>query len=242
MKQFVIFLLLGVTFVLNACSLSDGNLSEENQRRGDDTVKLTKEYVLAHSDLTEADFEGIDFENFVSRYELTPERLKEYDPAMVLALYKDSVNQEIRKDYIYIYEMAKGSIREPEINLIEKMIWEYHSGNYNDCMVIDRKAEAVYYGLGYFLSECGESNRVADFCEEDAAFLERLLRESRIADWKNTYIGTSEGTTGSFSWAVGLQLNDGRCFQYSGEGVLDSGTPNTLRPMMDELIERFSEK
>ena len=184
----------------------------------------------------------IDFDDFVSRYKLTPERIEEYSPILLLALYKETMSREPTADYTVIYAAAEGTLRSEEFDDIEVLIWEYHSGNYNSCMVIDKKAGTVYYGLGNFLDECGESRRVSDFLEEDSVFLKDLLEESGISEWKNEYNGTSEGTTGSYSWAVGIKLRDDHCFCYSGHGVMNSGTPDSLKPMMDAMIEHFTNR
>ena len=203
-------------------------------------MEVTKEYLIEHSTLTEADFEGVDFDDFAAHCGLSLELLEEYAPELLLGLYKAELAAEPTVDYTPLYEAAEGRVGEDELPEVETLLWEYHEGTYNDCMVVDRAKGAVYYDIGYFLDACGESRRVADFGEEDAAFLLETLRESGIASWQNEYEGTSEGTTGHFSWAVCLKLSDGRSFLYRGGGVMDSGTPDTLRPMMKALIERFA--
>ena len=71
----------------------DPNASKPNEQ--EDAMELTKDYVIAHSDLTEADFEGIDFEDFVQYFQLTPERLAQYEPAMLLALYREAHGEDV---------------------------------------------------------------------------------------------------------------------------------------------------
>ncbi len=205
-------------------------------------MELTKEYVIAHSKLTEADFEGVDFKDFVTRFALTPERLEQYEPTMLLGLYRNMLKREPTVDYTGLYRLAQGKLDEKDLKAVETLIWEFHSGSYNSAMVIDGKGGAVYYGQGCFLNACGESKRVADFGREDAAFLEKALRESGICTWEEEYNGTDEGTTGSFGWAIGIRLQDGRCVRYSGHGVRNSGTPETMRPLLKALIGRFTGK
>ncbi len=203
-------------------------------------MEITKEYFFSHFDVKEEDFDGIDFNAFVTYFNLTPESLEKYPPKMLIALYREMINTEPTVDYTDIYSYASGLVDEKDLDFVDCLIWEYHSGNYNDCMVIDCSKEAVYYGLGYFLNACGESNRIANFNEEDSAFLGHILEENDIVSWKNEYNGTNIGTTGSFSWAIGIRLSDGRCFCYSGYGVNNSGTPKTLRPMLEALIDHFT--
>ncbi len=205
----------------------------------DPTAALTKEYVIANSELTEADFEGVDFDAFVAYFELTPERLEEYDPAMLLGLYKQAMAQEPTVDYSALYAEAEGTLSREELEHVVLLVWELHKGNENRCMVIDRETGAVYYGQGCFLDAVGESMRIADFTEEDAAFLTRALEESGITGWENEYKGSSEGTTGLYEWAVGIRLEDGRCVRYSGSGVRDSGSPETVEPLLNALAEHF---
>lgn len=206
------------------------------------SVTITKEYIINHSDLEESDFEGIDFEDFISKYNLTAERLEEYDPAMVLAMYKEEMLREPVTDYTTIYSSAEGTITEEDFQQIETLIWEYHEGNYTDCMVIDFKISEVFYDQGFFLDACGARQHYSYVGETDHSYLERLLMQNDVAAWKKEYIGTNEGTSGDYYWKLGIKMNDGRCFFYTGKGVLDSGAPITLRPLMKELINHFSPK
>ena len=219
----------------------DGRQTEQQTERQEaEPMEITKEYLIAHSSLTEEDFEDVDFDDFAASCGLSAELLEKYAPELLLGLYKAERDAEPTVDYSPIYANAEGRIGEAELDAVEVLVWEYHEGSYNDCMVVDRATGAVYYGEGWFLDEVGESKRVSGFGEEDAAFLRETLKKSGIASWQNEYRGSSEGTTGHFGWVVALRLRDGRCFRYEGGGVKDSGTPDTLRPMMKALIARFS--
>ena len=74
--------------VLLICALCVCAAAEEGQIQKNDNQTITMEYMIRHCELTEADFEGIDFDDFVTRFALTPEALEEFDGASLLSLYK----------------------------------------------------------------------------------------------------------------------------------------------------------
>lgn len=240
-RALALLVLCALLLTLTSC-ISAANQANTDSSVQEEAMELTKESIIAHTDLTEEDFEGVDFDAFVAYFNLTPERLAEYDPVMLLNLYKEAMAQETTRDYTGILEKAGGTLSPEDLDQVSVLIWEYHSGNANSSMVIDRESGAVYYGDGSFLSAVGESKRIADFSEEDAAFLCEALAESGITEWENEYLGSNEGTTGLYEWTIALQLADGRCICYHGSGVRDSGTPKTMEPLLNALVEHFQGK
>ena len=204
-----------------------------------ETAMLTKEYLIEHSSITEEDLEDVDFDAFVQKYELTPAMLEEYDVAAFLRMYKKRAAIPPALDYSYIYANADGHISAHEYESIKVLIWEYHEGARNYGMVVDKGNGSVFYDVGLSLSKVRDDERIGDWKEEDGAFLKNALEESGIASWKNEYIGTSENTTGHFAWGIAFELEDGRCFSYTGRGVLGSGTPESIVPLLETLKDHF---
>lgn len=201
--------------------------------------ELTMEYIIAHSELTEADFEGVDFADFVAMYELTVADVEEYYMPDLLAMYHRAKAAEPTVDYTDIYSSAQGQLTGEDLAQIQVLVWEYHEGNGNAYMVIDYEAKAVYVSQADIISRCGESSKVADLTQEDISFIQSALETSGITGWNREYTGTNEGTTGNFSWSIGFRLADGRCVTYSGSGVLNSGTPGELNTLVKALADRF---
>ena len=210
-----------------------------SQKGETDPMELTLEYVLNNSDLTAADFEGVDFADFVAQYELTQESLEEYDIAAVLAMYKRGLAEPEAVDYTVIFDKAEGTLKEEDLSRVTTVVWEQREGNGNITMVIDGETGVVYYGYGDFLESCTEDVKTGEVTGEDLAFVRQALSDSGITGWNESYIGTNEGTTETASWDLGIRLEDGRCFHYNGRGVLDSGTPQQLYTLLDTLAEYF---
>lgn len=213
---------------------------KQSEEKDDKAMRLTKEYALEHSALDASDLENVDFEAFVDYYELTNADLDNYDLRALLKMYLEELEIGPMEDYTEIYLSADGVMAEPDLEHVSQMIWDLHDGDYNTCMVIDMEKRAVYYGEGDFLDACGEEHKVRELSDEDIAFVKQSLIESGITGWQNSYVGTSEGTTGHFAWSIGFRLDDGRCVAYSGSGVMNSGTPLEMYSLLNELTDHFS--
>jgi hypothetical protein len=227
--------------LLALCACGGGQPQETIKPEGEAAMPLTMEYVLAHSDLTEADFAGVDFADFVAAYELTEADLEEYDLSALLSMYREEQSLENTEDYTVLYQEKNAELGEADLEHVVTLIWELHDGTRNTGMVIDGDKNAVYYGEGEVLSACGESLRAADLTAEDLGFVRAALRDAGAAEWQTEYKGTSEGTTGHFAWALAVRLDDGRTAHWSGSGVLGSSAPDTLRGLLEQLTERFSD-
>ena len=204
---------------------------------------VTKEYLIEHCDVTERDFEGVDFEEFVDRYKLTVKKAEEYYIPDLIAMYKRAKAAEPTVDYTEIYRQAEGKLREDDIDAISVLIWSWNSGSDNECMVVNLANSSVYYAPhDYFLDACGESRKVADLSQEDAEFLRNTVRDCGVTQWDNDYIGTNGESTGHMAWGIGIQLEDGRCVDYSGYGIFNSGTPSGVYTLMNDLTARFLEE
>ena len=251
MKRLLILLFLSALLFLCACGGETASTSpslppagetntDNHDMQESETMELTKEYLIAHSNLTEEDLNGLDFDDFVAFFELTPEMLEKYDAKALLRMYLEELQKAPTTDYTELFTHAAGKLTEQDLDGIRVMIWEYHESDYNAFMVIDLEKGKVYQGLGNSLDAVDESSFAADWKEGDEVFLREVLTASGITAWNNEYIGTSEGTTGHLAWAIGFRLADGRCVSYRGRGVLNSGTPDTMEPLLKTLQEHFT--
>ena len=231
---------LAALMLLALCACGGGQPKETMKPEGEADMPLTMEYVLAHSELTEADFDGVNFADFVAAYELTEADLENYNIASLLAMYREEQSLEPTEDYTVLYREENAKLSAEDLDHVVTMIWELHDGNRNLGMVVDGEKKAVYYGEGDVLSRCAESLRVADLTAEDLTFVCDTLKNAGAADWQNEYNGTSEGTTGHFAWAIGVRLDDGRTAYWSGSGVLGENAPTGLRDLLRQFTARFS--
>lgn len=214
--------------------------TDQNDKKDDKTMRLTKEYALEHSSLEESDLENVDFESFVDFYELTTADLDNYDLKALLDMYKEQQEIGPKTDYTEIYRNAEGTLAETDLDHISQMIWDLHEGSRNRFMALDFENRAVYYGEGNYLSACGQEYQIGELSDEDIAFIRQTLIDSGITGWQNSYVGTSEGTTGHFAWTIGFRMEDGHCVSYSGSGVKESGTPEEMTALLNKLVDHFS--
>lgn len=200
------------------------------------------EYVLSNTDLTEADFEGIDFDAFMNRYGLHTANIDEnlnLIPDLVI-FYREELAKGPVVDYSVIYEGAEGTLSEADLNNLEVMLWDYHEGNLNQYMVMDFTTGNVYYS--YFedaIDSCSSDYLVTTLSEQELDGIKTLLLKNGIIEWENDYTGTNEGTTGQHSIGFAFRLTDGRCVSYSASGAINPSMPMQMEVLSQEFIDRF---
>ena len=136
MKKTLLLVMLLICMLCVCATAEEGQIQENDNQ-------ITMEYMLGHSELTEADFEGIDFDDFAAYFELTPEVLEEFDGVSLLSLYKIQLEMAEGTDYTEIYREASGKLREDNIGHITAVIWKLHQGMDNEWMVVDFEKKAV---------------------------------------------------------------------------------------------------
>ena len=209
-------------------------IKEENNQ------KVTKEYMIRHCGLTEEDFEGVDFENFIIEFNLTPENLEKYGGASRLALYKEL--KAPYTDYTEIYRQASGKMRKEDIDHISTVIWEVHHSMYNGLLAADFEKMAMYGEMGLRLDHCTDSDQVAELTEEDLVFIREKVAEAGIAGWDNIYTGSDAREAPydrNFDWSIGIRLDNGQCFQYRGSGTEDVPILNQMISFCQTLWDRY---
>lgn len=242
MKKFAaLFLALAALFSLSACAADTPqptNTTEESIMANTD--KLTLEYIVNHTELTAADFEGIDFEDFVQTFALTTDNLEEYYLPDLIKLYR-AKQADIFTDYSEVFASATGALEAADLSDIQVMVWELHDGNSNRYMIIDFEAAAVYYSEMDIIRSCRESDKVHNLTDEDRAFVAKALTESEIVQWGNSFIGTNDNAHGQFAWSIGFRLTDGSCIAYNGRGNQNQDAPSSLIPLLYTLTDQFVE-
>ena len=234
----LLLVVISVILIFAAMTCANAEHNSMNLEEMSD-MQLTKEYMMEHCQLTEADFSGIDFDDFVSHFKLTVDTLDEFGGKYLLELYRHDKEIINSIDYTFIYQQASGKLSPDDIPLINAVIWELHIGNRNSNIAADFETLAVYGGEGYCLDCCNNNNKIAELSESDMRFIRQAILDNGITSWENKYMGTSEGTTGNFAWSIGFRLNTGRCCKYSGSGVIDSGTPDTMSVFCKALWKHF---
>ena len=102
-----IYLVLMVIFLFFMVSCKNSNA--DNKKESEDIImgenninndnRLTLEYVCGEFNMDESEFDGVDFDAFVSYYGLTYDNIKEGDPRFLLNDYKSLEDKMIIPDY-----------------------------------------------------------------------------------------------------------------------------------------------
>lgn len=86
---------------LTGCGKDDGETGGEQE--------LTLEYVCAQFGISEAEFEGVDFDSFVDYYGLTNENIQDESVEYLLRQYRENGGQPASCDYGYMYDGTDGA-------------------------------------------------------------------------------------------------------------------------------------
>ena len=237
MKKTLLLVMLLICMLCVCATAEEGQIQENDNQ-------ITMEYMLGHSELTEADFEGIDFDDFAAYFELTPEVLEEFDGVSLLSLYKIQLEMAEGTDYTEIYREASGKLREDNIGHITAVIWKLHQGMDNEWMVVDFEKKAVYGGVGFGPECCLDKDQLKDLTEEDALFIGETAAKAGMTGWDNLYIGNGEWSyDGNEAWMIGIRLDSGECVKYEGTGFAEDGMPESPGVTFCRTIwDRFHEK
>ena len=129
------------------------NSNADNKKESEDIImgenninndnRLTLEYVCGEFNMDESEFDGVDFDAFVSYYGLTYDNIKEGDPRFLLNDYKSLEDKMIIPDYSSI--KATTDIFLPEyIDKVELVIIEDIKGETCQTIIIDFRLGKVF--------------------------------------------------------------------------------------------------
>ena len=200
---------------------------------------LTLNYVLEHTSLTEADFEGIDFNDFAEKYGLTIQSLNKYEIGTFLRMYKEDLNT-VTLDYSYIFNNnTDDKLTKADFDHINAIVWKYNEGIFVDSMIIDILKGEAYSGTGwdceliYKYGELDSNVTTFKWTDDLTERVKEYLLESGIVTWDKMYDGENIGT-GNFVQSIAFLLDDGRTIAYH-----DNGMTSKAPEEMFELIENL---
>ena len=132
-----------------------GNITTEGSQKDQDNVttehgqaqakdeKLTLEYVCEEFNIDESEFDGVDFDAFVSYYGLTYENIGEGDPRFLLNDYKELQDRTEIPDYAALKITTNKFLPEYQ-DQVETVIVEHVEGETCQTTVIDLKLGKVF--------------------------------------------------------------------------------------------------
>jgi len=204
-KKIYIALLFVFLLALTGC----GTGKSDNKESGDITMKdntlqngdgtLTLEYVCSEFDIDEAEFEGVDFDAFVSYYGLTYDNIGEGNPRFLLNDYKALEDKTAVPDYGSIKATTNKFLPEYK-DRTETVIIENVKGEQCRITIIDLKLGKIFSASGS-LDNISSRDIVRDVDDTVKKSVADNMDKYNICDWvqensgDEDVAGTQSGVT-----------------------------------------------
>lgn len=230
-----------VLFFLLGCSQYSGEYTENAVEEKTSMELLSAGELIAFFDLKEDDTFGYDIQDFIEMYQINQERVKKIKNIHALLenykTYIDGKRMELN-DYCYLstQDAYVDEIEAEEYGDVKVVAFHHQSGNYLETFIIDTSKNMGYYAENSDLLEEGGIPTHIKKMENTGIFVEELLEQGKVCEWKSTYAGESEeGTTGNFGWALYIELSDSRIVRYLGYGLGSTAAPADLSVVVSAL-------
>ena len=203
-----IYLVLMVIFLFFMVSCKNSNA--DNKKESEDIImgenninnanRLTLEYVCGEFNMDESEFDGVDFDAFVSYYGLTYDNIKEGDPRFLLNDYKSLEDKMIIPDYSSI--KATTDIFLPEyIDKVELVIIEDIKGETCQTIIIDFRLGKVF-SIFDSIDNITSNDIVKDTDDTVRKVVIESMNKHNISNWSvnktdddGDIVGTKSGRT-----------------------------------------------
>jgi hypothetical protein len=144
-------------------------------------------------------------------------------------------------DYSYLVEADKSEepFTEEDIEQLKVVAYVYNSGTYNSSMVFDFSERKAYFDEeGHLLERIPCPEDYIELSDEQIVEIKNLMRDCKVPEWKKKYEGTNEDSTGWYWWYLCYELEDGRIYSNSGQGVAGQGRPDGQK-ILEESFDKF---
>lgn len=186
-KKRMIFLVLSIILVVAGCGQVE--MGDENYSEAEEADSLTIEYLCENYGMKEADFDGIDFDDFVNYYGLTKESIKREVPAVLLDRYKREKLGEGVPKYIQLDKTVDVFKTEYKDDVEVVIVESIDGSGATQCS----KVSIIDFGYGHILSGSdlrfiSEKNIVGDTNEQIKEEVLSYFDKYNIYNWddKNT--------------------------------------------------------
>lgn len=188
---------------LNGCGKADGESSGDQE--------LTREYVCNQFGISEAEFEGVDFDSFVDYYGLTYENIRDESVEYLLRQYKENDGGPASYDYRYMYAGTEGAaLTAEDRDRVSVVFLAQNEDDLHSFWIFDFEKGIKLVG--------GGSERVIDKDSVTAA-LDQEHKEQVLALFEkyDVYAWYENGERPDASdWYLSVQLQDGTVALTSG--------------------------
>ena len=212
-----------------------GNITTEASQKDQDNVttehgqaqakdeKLTLEYVCEEFNIDESEFDGVDFDAFVSYYGLTYENIGEGDPRFLLNDYKELQDKTEIPDYAALKITTNKFLPEYQ-DQIETVIVEHVEGEACQTMVIDLNLGKVFTTNGS-IENLSTDDIVGDTDDAMKDAIINSMNTRNICSWKAENVGQNSDIMGTEAGCtIIIKMTDDTCYGIScmpGDGSSD---------------------
>lgn len=205
---------------------------------------LSKEELVELCEFTEEEISDVDLDDFIEEYKLTKKEIEKYNMHAVLQKYKDKLNQQdiinenaIYYNYLVTDSKALTKIRESQLDNIKVIALYINKGMEQESVIVDYQKNMIYYGdQRNILYDGVIPTWTVELNDEKKTAIRDMWKECNIVSWKRRYKGKEDNSTGTYSWHVYLELENGRIKDYSG-GYQGDVTPEGYGIMKNLLFE-----
>lgn len=195
-------------------------------------------------EFTEEEISDVNLDIFIEEYQLTEEEIKKYNMHAVLKKYKDKLNQQesidenaIFYNYLVTNNKAFTKIKESQLDDIKVIALYINSGMEQESVIVDYQKDMIYYGAQCnILSDGAIPTWTEELSDEKKIAIQDMWKECNIVSWKRQYTGKEDNSTGTYSWHLYLELENGKIKDYSG-GCQGDVTPEGYGIMKTVLFE-----
>ena len=188
----------------------DNVTTEHGQAQAKDE-KLTLEYVCEEFNIDESEFDGVDFDAFVSYYGLTYENIGEGDPRFLLNDYKELQDKTEIPDYSALKITTNKFLPEYQ-DQIETVIVEHVEGDACQTTVIDLKLGKVFTTNGS-IENLSADDIVGDADEAMKDAIINSINNRNICRWEAENVEQDSDITGTEAGCtIIVKISDDTCY------------------------------
>lgn len=201
----------------------DSSAVTENKGTADNDGVLTPEYVCEEFDIDESEFEGVDFDAFVSYYGLTYDNIGEGDPRFLLNDYKAMEDKTEIPDYTSVKVTMDKFLPEYQ-DKAEVVVIEDVKGETCQITVLDFELGKVFSTSGS-LDDITAADIVRDADDTVKKAVVDSMDKNNICNWAAPKESTDEDITGTEAGCtIIIKMSDETCYgiSYKPGGATDS--------------------
>ena len=217
----------------------DDEIQDEVLIEGEEySMKVTMEYVCSEFGMSELDFDGIDFEDFVNEYNLTYESIQRENIKVLLRCYKEDYGKIKIPDYRDIFKyVGTATLTKENQDEISIVFFSRIEGEEHFFYIFDFEIGKIIVGSGSEANVC-EDDIVGEADGNVKSAVIALFEQYNIYSWRTRKANASTnkdimGTTGS--WSLDIKFEDATIYGIHGNGLTDETAPENLDLFVQDL-------